>query len=151
MANKEKYIKDFESSVKKYNAKLSKIESQIKASKEHNKAHLLAEREELKQKIKQADAILKKLNSSSKENFEEIKESAAETLGSLSEAFHDFSKLLTKDELKGHLHHAKDEITAYGGDKATKVGNYIKQKPLTAAACAFGIGVAIGLFLTRSK
>ena len=151
MANKEKYIKDFESNVKKYDAKLSKIESQIKSSKARNKAHLLAEREELKQKIKQADAILKKLKSSSKENFEEIKESAAETLGSLTEAFHDFSKLLTKDQLQGHLHHAKDEITTYGGDKATKVGNYIKQKPITAAACAFGIGVAIGLFLTRSK
>lgn len=151
MANKEKYIKDFESNMKKYGTKLSKIDSQIKASKAHNKARLLEEREELKQKIKHADAILKKLKSSSKENFEEIKESATETLASLTEAFHDFSKLLTKDELQGHFHHAKDEIAAYGGDKVTKVEDYIKQKPITAAACAFGIGVAIGLFLTRSK
>ena len=129
MATQEQYIKDFEANMKKHADKIAKIDSQLKSYKANNKDRVLAGRAELKEKFKQADAIFKKLKSSSQENFGEIKESAGETLDSLTEAFQDFSGLLTMDQ----VYHAKDEITAYGSDKIIQVEDYIKHNPLAAA------------------
>lgn len=147
MSTQEQYIKSFEQKMKKYTDKIAKIDSQLKSYKANNKAKLLSGREELKEKFKEGEAIYKKLKSSTKANFEEIKESAADTLDSLSDAFQEFSHLMTMDQ----LHYVKDEIAAYGTDKVIQAEDYIKRHPLEAAGWAFGLGFVVGLLLTRSK
>lgn len=147
MENKEKYIKNLESNMKRYQEKIASIDSLLKGYKAHNKDHLMAGRDDFKKKLKKAEDIYKKLKSSSKENYDEIKSASLDAFDALKEASHDFSGLLTIDQ----LYHAKDEITEYGCEKVNQVENYIKQKPLTCAAWAFGVGVLLGTFLTRSK
>ncbi len=147
MASKEKVIQSLEKNMKKYKNKVTSIDSLLKDYKAHNKEHLMEEREDLKEKLKEAEAIFKKLKSSSQENFEEIKASTTEAFTNLKEALHDFSNLLTIDQ----LYHARDEVVEYGSEKVTQVENYIKQKPLSSAAWAFGIGFLIGAFIKRSK
>lgn len=145
--DKEKYVKTLETSMGKYKNKLEKIDEALKNYKAHNKDHLLAERNNLKEKYKQAEDIYEKLKNSTKENFKEIKESSAEIFDALKDAFHDYSSLLTMDQ----LYHVKDEVVEYGSEKMTEVEDYIKQKPLVCAAWAFGIGFLVGTVLTRSK
>ena len=147
MASKEKFIKNIESKMKKYKNKVLEIDGVLKKGQFHDKEHLLSENKSLKETLKQAENIFQKLKSSSAENFEEIKESASDIFDSLKEALGDFSHLLTMDQ----LYHAKDDIVEYGCEKVSDVEEYIKKKPLTCAAGAFGIGFLIGTFLTRSK
>lgn len=147
MEKNEKYIKSLESSMKKYQEKIASIDSLLKEYKAHNKEHLMAGRDDIKEKLKKAEDIFKKLKSSSKENYDEIKSSSLDAVDALKEAFHDFSGLLTLDQ----LYYAKDEIAEYGCRKVNQVEDYIKQKPLASAACALGIGFLVGIYLMRSK
>jgi len=144
MQKKEKYLKDLESTLKKYKIKISEIDGLLKKKKIHNKDHLV---KGVKEKYKQAEGIFQKLKSSSQDNFEEIKESSVEIFESLKEAFNEFIHLITMDDLS----HAKDDITAYGSEKVCEVGDYIKKKPYICAAWVFGVGFLIGTFLKRSK
>jgi ElaB/YqjD/DUF883 family membrane-anchored ribosome-binding protein len=49
------------------------------------------------------------------------------------------------------LSHAKDEIIDFSSEKLGEVENFIKKRPLKAAAWAMGIGFIAGLILTRTK
>ena len=70
-----------------------------------------------------------------------------EVFDNVKDAFYDFSNFLTMEQ----LYRTKDEIIDYGNDKLDEVEKLIKERPLTVAACAIGIGFLIGVLLTRSK
>jgi ElaB/YqjD/DUF883 family membrane-anchored ribosome-binding protein len=147
MDNKEKYTKKAKSNIDNYKNKMADLDKIMKSYKPHNKAHLESASQNLKEKYKEAEAIYKKLQSSSQENFEDIKESSAQIFDALKEAFSDFSHLLTIDQ----LYHTKDEIVDYGNEKVSDVQEYIKKNPLTCAGIALGAGFIIGLICKRSK
>ena|ERR1700722_15552007 len=147
MENRKNYLKALDSKMKKYKNKILEIDKLLKKSKSPEKALLVSESNSLKEKFKQAEDIFQRLKSSSQENFADIKESSVEIFESLKEAYDDCSHLLTMDQ----LYQTKDDIAGYGNEKICEVGNYIKKKPLTCAAWAFGVGFLIGTFLTRSK
>lgn len=147
MQTKEKYLKDLESKMKVYKNKILEIDGLLKKSKFHNKSHLVLGNKALKDKFKQAENIFHKLKSSSKENFEEIRDSTSDIFESLKQALNDFTHLISMDE----IYHAKDDIIDYGSEKISEVEDYMKKKPITCAAWAFGIGFLIGTYLTRSK
>jgi ElaB/YqjD/DUF883 family membrane-anchored ribosome-binding protein len=147
MVNKEKYIKDLESTLEKYANKYSELDSKLKNYKAHDKKQLEVERKDLTKKLEQAEAIFTKLKAASQENFEEIKDSAGEIFEALGDAFQDFSNLLTMDQ----IYHVKDEVAAYGCERVEDVEGYIKKKPLVCVAVALGVGVLLGTILMRSK
>jgi ElaB/YqjD/DUF883 family membrane-anchored ribosome-binding protein len=129
MVNKEKYIKDLESTLEKYANKYSELDSKLKNYKAHDKKQLEVERKDLTKKL------------------EEIKDSAGEIFEALGDAFQDFSNLLTMDQ----IYHVKDEVAAYGCERVEDVEGYIKKKPLVCVAVALGVGVLLGTILMRSK
>lgn len=147
MSTKDDYIKQAQQSVDKYKDKISKIDNLLEKYKGEGKSDLFAHRENLKDKFDQAEKMLKKITSSSEENYEKIKETASEVFGNVKEAFHDFSSFLTLDQLS----RAKDEVVDFGNEKLDEIQSYIKKRPLTIAAWAVGIGFLIGTLFTRSK
>lgn len=147
MTKKEKYIEDIGNKIEKYKDKLSDVDKLMKSYKAHNKVQLEKERQNLKEKYREAEAIFKKLKSSSQTNFEDIKESSTHIFEALKEAFDDFSDLLTLER----LYHVKEEVVDYGNEKVSEVQEYIKKKPLTCAAIALGVGYLLGTLCKRSK
>ncbi len=83
----------------------------------------------------------------SEENYEKIKENAGEIFDDVKEGFHEFSSLLTMEQ----LHRAKEEIVDFGNEKLDEIQSLIKERPLTIAAWAIGIGFLIGTLWIRSK
>ncbi len=147
MTNKETYTKKVQKQMEKYQEKISKIDDLLKDSKASGKAALLSQQNTLKDKFKEGEKMLKKIESSTEEGFENIKESAVEIFDEVKDAFHEFSHFLSLNQLS----HAKDEIVDYGNEKLDDVQALVKNHPLTVAACAVGIGFIIGAYLTRSK
>jgi len=147
MSKKEDYIKQAEKQMDKYKDKISKIDNLLENTKASGKSELLAQRENLKDKFDQAEQMLKKIKSGSEENYEKIKENAAEIFDNVKEAFHEFSSFLTMEQ----LYRTKDEIVDYGNEKLDEVQSFVKERPLTVAAWAMGIGFIIGTLFTRSK
>jgi len=147
MANKEEYIKELESNMDKYKNKISKIDSLLKNYKSDDKNNLVTESDNLKLKLQQAEQSLKKLKSATADTYETLKESSEEMWGSIKEAFHEFSSLLSMEQLI----RTKDEIADYGSERIEDVQEYIKKRPLMTAAWALGIGFLVGTLLTRSK
>lgn len=147
MNTKESYTKKVQQQMDKYKDKLSKIDDLLKNSQSKSKSELLSQRENLQEKFDEAEKMLKKVMSSSEENYEKIKENAIEIFENVQEAFHEFSSFLTIEQ----LYRAKDEIIDYGGDKLDEAERFIKNRPLTVAACALGIGFLLGTILMRSK
>lgn len=147
MMEKEDYIEQLEANMKKYNEKISKIDRALENYKSDNKSALLAQRENLKEKFEQGEQMLKKIKSATEDNYEKIQENAAEIFESIKEAFHEFSNFLTMEQLS----RTKDEIMDYGNEKLDEVQSFIKNRPLTMAVWAMGIGFLIGTLFTRSK
>lgn len=147
MSKKDNYIKKAEKQMDKYKDKISKIDNLLKNTKASGKSELLAQRENLKDKFDEAEQILKKIKSGSEENYEKIKENAAEIFDNVKEAFNEFSSFLSLE----HLYRTKDEIVDYGNEKLDEVQSFAKERPLTIAAWAMGIGFIIGTLCTRSK
>ncbi|OJW49150.1 MAG: hypothetical protein BGO67_11360 [Alphaproteobacteria bacterium 41-28] len=147
MDKKEKFIKKTESTLEKYKDKISKIDVLLANYKSADKAQLVSESKKIKENLKKADVAFKKLQSSSQDTFEEIKEYSLEIFDKLNDSFDEFSTHLTIDQ----LHHYKDEIANYSCDKMNQAQDYIKKNPLTCAAYALGIGFIIGKLLSRSK
>jgi ElaB/YqjD/DUF883 family membrane-anchored ribosome-binding protein len=147
MTKNEKFLKRIESSLESYKDKISKIDEVLANYKSPDKAHLVSESKKVKEALKKADIAVKKLQSSSQDTFDEIKDYALDIFDTLNESFNELSSYLTIDQL-GHY---KDEITTYGCDKMNEVQDYIKKNPLTCAAYALGIGFIIGKLLGRSK
>lgn len=147
MDKKEKFIKKTESTLEKYKNKISKIDTLLANYKSADKAQLVSESKKIKENLKKADVAFKKLQSSSQDTFEEIKEYSLDILEKLDDSFDEFSTHFTIDQ----LHHYKDEIANYGCEKMNQAQDYIKKNPLTCAAYALGIGFIIGKILGRSK
>ncbi|OJW52645.1 MAG: hypothetical protein BGO67_09250 [Alphaproteobacteria bacterium 41-28] len=147
MSTKENYIKQAEKQMEKYRDKISKIDDLLKNKKESGESELLAHRENLKDKFDQAEKMLKKIKSGSEENYEKIKENATEIFESLKEAFHEFSSFLSMEQLS----RTKDVVIDYGNEKLDEFQSFVKERPLTIAAWAMGIGFIIGTLFTRSK
>lgn len=147
MTKNEKFLKRIESSLERYKDKISKIDELLATYKSPDKAHLVSESKKIKETLKKADIAVKKLQSSSQDTFDEIKDYSLEIFDTLNESFNELSSYLTIDQLS----HYKDEITNYGCDKMNEVQDYIKKNPLTCAAYALGIGFIIGKLLGRSK
>lgn len=147
MSDKEKYTKQAQAQMDKYKNKISKIDDLLKSYKSSGRSELLAQKENLQDKFDQAEKMLKKIKSSSEENYEELKENAAEIFENVKDAFQEFSSFLSMEQ----LYRTKDEIVDYGNEKLDEVQTFVKERPLTVAACAMGIGFVIGLLLTRSK
>ncbi len=146
MSNKD-YIKEMESHMEKYKDKISKIESFLNDYKSDDKAHLVAENNSLKDKLKKGEDILKKLKSSTEENYEEIREVFAKSFEAIKEGFREFSTLLTMEQ----LWRAKDEVAEYGQEKIDELQDYIKKHPILISSCALGIGFLVGIFLQARK
>ncbi len=147
MNTKESYTKQVQSQMDKYQDKLSKIDDLLKSTKSKGRSELMSQRESLRDKFDEAEKMLKKVSSSSEEAYEKIKDNAVEIYENVRDAFHDFSSYLTMEQ----LYRTKDEIIDYGHDKLEEAEKLIKERPLTVAACAIGVGFMIGVFLTRSK
>ncbi|HUX79994.1 MAG TPA: DUF883 C-terminal domain-containing protein [Alphaproteobacteria bacterium] len=147
MTKNEKFLKGIESTLKRYKNKISKIDDLIAKNKSPAKAALAEESKNIKESLKKAEGAFQKLQTASQDKFEGIKESSAEIFDTLHNAFDEFSSHLTVDQ----LNHYKDEVANYGCDKMCDAQDYIKKNPLTAAACALGIGFVIGKLLSRSK
>jgi len=147
MNTKESYTKKVQKQMDKYKDKLSKIDDSLKNTKSKGRAELLSQRDNLQEKFDEAEKMLKKVSSSSEEAYEKIKENAVEVFENVQDAFHEFSSFLSMEQ----LYRTKDEIIDYGSDKLDEAEKLIKERPLTVAACAIGIGFLIGAFLTRSK
>lgn len=147
MSNKKDYIKTLETTIDKYKNKISKIDTFLENYKSDNKEHLLAERDNLKEKFAQGEKMLQKIQASSEDTYESIKEASSEIFESVKEAFQEFSHLITMEQLV----RAKDEIVEYGHEKADELQDYIKNRPLATAAWAMGIGLFVGILLSRSK
>lgn len=147
MAKNEKFLKEIEASLNKYKKELSKLDSLLAKNKSSQKARLVSQSKKLKDNLTKAEATFEQLKSASQDKFDDTKKSFLETYNAMSEIFSDFSSHLTTDKLQ----HYKDEVTNYGCDKLCDAQDYIKKNPLTAAACALGVGFIIGKLLSRSK
>ena len=147
MNTKQSYTNQVQKQMDKYKDKLSKIDDLLKNTKSKGRSELVSQRENLQDKFDEAEKMLKKVSSSSEETYEKIKENAVEIFENVRDAFHDFSSFLTMEQ----LYRTKDEIIDYGHDKLDEAEKLIKERPLTVAACAMGIGFLIGAFLTRPK
>lgn len=147
MSTKENYMKQIQDQMEKYKNKLSKIDELLKNSKSKGRSELLDQRKNLQEKFDEAEDMVKKISNSSEEAYEKIKENAVEVFDSVKEAFQDFSSFCSLN----HLQEAKDEMIELGSEKLDEIESLIKNRPLTAAACAMGIGFLIGALLTRSK
>lgn len=141
------YIQEMESHMEKYKNKISKLEKFLNDYKSEDKAHLVSETNSLKDKLKKGEAILKKLQSSTEENYEEIREGFVKSFDAIKEGFREFSTLLTMEQ----LWHAKDEVTEYGQEKIDELQDYIKKRPVLIASCALGLGLLVGAFLQARK
>lgn len=147
MSTKKDYIKQTQKTMDKYNDKISKIDTFLKNYKGENRSELLTHRKDLTDKLGQAEKVFKDVQSSSEDSYEKIKESATEIFENVKEAFHEFSSFLTMEQLT----QAKDEIIDLSNEKLEDVQGFIKERPITAAAWAMGIGFVIGILLTRTK
>ena len=147
MDKKDKFIKKTESTLEKYKDKIEKIDTLLANYKSTDKALLVTESKKIKENLKKADVAFKKLQSSSQDTFEEIKEYSLEIFDKLNDSFDEFSTHFTVDQ----LHHYKDEIANYGSEKISQAQSYIKKNPFTCAAYALGIGFILGKLLGRSK
>lgn len=147
MNTKQNYINQVQKQMDKYTDKLSKIDDLLKSTKSKGRSELLSQRENLQDKFDSAEKMLKKVSSSSEEDYEKIKDNAVGVFENVKDAFHDFSNFFTLEQ----LYHTKDEIIDYGNDKLNEVEKFIKERPLTVAVCAVGIGFLVGAILARSK
>lgn len=141
------YIQEMESHMEKYKEKISKIERFLNDYKSEDKAHLVSETHSLRDKLKKGEDILKKLQSATEENYEEIREAFIKSFEAIKEGFREFSTLLTMEQ----LFRAKDEMTEYGQEKIDELQDYIKEHPILVASCALGVGFLVGIFFQAKK
>lgn len=147
MDEREKYLNDVEANLKKYKGKISKMETVAKKYSASNKDKVRAEGEAIKKKYREAENIYKKLQSSSQENFEEIKKASSEVLDSLAASLDDFAHLITLKDLVRF----QERITDYSCDALSETKDCVKKHPLTVVATALGVGVLIGLLVNRLR
>lgn len=147
MNTKEAYTNQVQKQMEKYKDKLPKIDDLLKNSKSEWGAELLSQRENLQDKFNEAEKMLRRVSSSSEDAYEKIKEDALEVFEEVKEAFQEFSSFLTLEQ----LYRAKEEILDYGNDKLDEVESFIKNRPLSVAVCAIGVGFLIGKLLSHSK
>lgn len=101
----------------------------------------------MKYTYKTGEEIFKKLKSSTEENYEEVHEAFTKSFEAIKESFHEFSSLLTMEQ----LYRTKDEIADFSQEKIDEVEEYIRKYPALTAACALGIGFLVGTLLKIKK
>lgn len=147
MSDKEDYTKKIQKNMDKYKDKISRIDHFLGNAKANGREALLSQRDSLKEKLTDGEKMLQKVQSSSEDGYEKIKESAAEVFEELQAAFHEFSNFLTMEQ----LYRTQDELIEFGNEKIEDVQELVKNNPLTILACAIGVGFLVGTLLTRSK
>lgn len=147
MEEKEKYLAEVDSNLKKFKGDISKLDNMVKKYSAPNRKKILAEGEIIKDKYKEAEEIYEKLKSSSQESFGDIKTASSEIFSSLSESLNGFTNLVSMK----NLNRLTEEITDYSSEKISEVDDYIKKNPFSFIIGAFGVGIVIGLLINRLK
>ena len=142
MQDKEKYLKELESKIEKYKNKIKDMEIAMEGYKSKSKDNLMTESNNIKSQFKEAEEIFQKLKSSTEDEYEEIKESSAEIFEALKDAFNELSTSISFGNLS-------KEIKELSNEKIVEIEDYIKEKPLTCASWAFGIGLVTGILIRR--
>lgn len=147
MNEKEEYIKKFQDQMDKYKNKISQIDNFLENYTSGDRESLTAQRADLKNKFDEAEQMLKKIQASSDDTFEKIKENASEIFDAVKDAFYNLFHLLTLEK----LYRAKDEIINLSNEKVHEIDDLIKSHPFISIGSALGIGFIIGTLLARSK
>ena len=147
MDDKAKYLTEVESNLKKYKGDITKLNNIVKKYNAPNKKKVLAKDKVIKEKFKEAEAIYKKLKSSSQGNFGTIQEASSKIFSSLSENVDDFTHLVSMKDLT----HLTENITDYSSERLSEMDDYIRKNPFHFVLGAFGVGILIGFFINRLK
>ena len=145
--NRDRYLKDFESTLDDYKKKLQKIGKKADSAEGDVKKRYAKDGPELKKQLDKAEGFYEKLKSATEDEFEELKDSGKEVFEELKAGFEKVSKLLSFDNLT----ELKDEVAEYGKEAVEQVEVYVKRNPIYAVAGAAVIGFLLGELLNRSR